>query len=121
MATTTSTSRPRRAAGIPVGNTPDVLTDATADLTFTLLLAAARKLPQAAASVQTATGDLGARRLSRTDVHGATLGIVGMGRIGRAVARRAEGFDMTVLHTGGGGVPLSSCWRALISSHSTAR
>jgi glyoxylate reductase len=91
------------ARGIPVGNTPDVLTDATADLTFALLLAAARKLPEAIAAVR--DGDwltwepaqyLGA------EVHGATLGIIGYGRIGQAVARRASGFDMTVLHTGGG-------------------
>ncbi len=92
------------ARGIPVGNTPDVLTDATADLTFALLLAAARKLPEAIDAVR--TGDwvtwepgqyLGAA------VFGATLGIVGFGRIGRAVARRASGFDMTVVHTGAGG------------------
>jgi glyoxylate reductase len=92
------------ARGIPVGNTPDVLTDATADLTFALLLAAARKLPEAIDAVR--TGDwvtwepgqyLGAA------VFGATLGIVGFGRIGRAVARRASGFDMTVVHTGAAG------------------
>ncbi|MGO9498729.1 MAG: 2-hydroxyacid dehydrogenase [Solirubrobacteraceae bacterium] len=92
------------ARGIPVGNTPDVLTDATADLTFALLLAAARKLPEAIAAVR--DGDwltwepgqyLGAA------VFGATLGIVGFGRIGRAVARRASGFDMTVLHAGSRG------------------
>jgi len=89
--------------GIPVGNTPDVLTDATADLTFTLLLAAARKLPQAIESV--AEGDWvtwePGRYLGR-EVHGATLGIVGFGRIGRAVAARAEGFAMRVLHAGRG-------------------
>jgi glyoxylate reductase len=92
------------ARGIPVGNTPDVLTDATADLTFALLLAAARKLPEAIVAVR--EGDwvtwepgqyLGAA------VFGATLGIVGFGRIGRAVARRASGFDMTVLHAGSRG------------------
>lgn len=88
-----------RARSIPAGNTPDVLTNATADLTFALLLAAARQLVPAAATVGTSwrtwdpTGFLGA------DVHGATLGLVGYGRIGRAVARRAIGFDMTVLHT----------------------
>jgi glyoxylate reductase len=95
--------------GIQVGNTPDVLTDATADLTFALLLAAARQLPQSIESVK--LGDwltwepgmyLGA------GVQGATLGIIGLGRIGRAVARRAAGFEMTVLHTGrDGGVPLA--------------
>jgi len=97
-----------RARSIPVGNTPDVLTDATADLAFTLLLAAARQLPDALLSVQShdwltwePSGFLG------HEVFGASLGIIGMGRIGRAVARRAQGFDMTVLHTGpDGGVPL---------------
>jgi glyoxylate reductase len=92
---------------IPVGNTPDVLTDATADLAFALLLAAARRLPQATAAVT--AGDWltwePARHLGY-DVHGATLGIVGLGRIGRAVARRAAGFEMTVLHAGKGGIPL---------------
>jgi glyoxylate reductase len=96
------------ARGIPVGNTPDVLTDATADLAFTLLLAAARVLPDALQSVADGdwlTWDPG--RYLGHDVFGATLGIIGMGRIGRAMARRAAGFDMTVLHTGSdGGVPL---------------
>jgi glyoxylate reductase len=90
------------ARGIPVGNTPDVLTEATADLTFALLLAAARKLPQAIDSVK--AGEWltwePAQHLGY-DVHGATLGIVGLGRIGRAVAKRASGFEMTVLHSGG--------------------
>jgi glyoxylate reductase len=95
--------------GVQVGNTPDVLTDATADLTFALLLAAARQIPKSLESVK--LGDwltwepgmyLGA------SVHGATLGIIGLGRIGRAVAQRAAGFEMTVLHTGrDGGVPLA--------------
>jgi glyoxylate reductase len=97
-----------QARGIPVGNTPDVLTDATADLAFTLLLAAARRLPEALASVTGGdwlTWDPG--RYLGHDVFGATLGIVGMGRIGRAVARRAQGFEMTVVHTGSdGGIPL---------------
>jgi glyoxylate reductase len=96
------------ARGILVGNTPDVLTDATADLTFALLLAAARKLPAAADAV--ARGDWLTWEPGRylgAEVHGATLGIVGMGRIGSAVARRAEGFEMNVIHTGhAGGVPL---------------
>jgi glyoxylate reductase len=85
--------------GIPVGNTPDVLTEATADLTFALLLAAARKLPEAIDAVREGdwlTWDPG--RYLGQEVHGATLGIIGFGRIGRAVAKRAEGFDMTVLH-----------------------
>jgi glyoxylate reductase len=92
------------ARGIPVGNTPDVLTEATADLTFALLLAAARKLPEAIASVR--EGDWVTWEPSAflgASVGDATLGIVGFGRIGRAVARRANGFEMTVLHTGGSG------------------
>jgi glyoxylate reductase len=101
------------ARGIAVGNTPDVLTDATADLTFALLLAAARKLPQATASVQ--AGDWltwePARHLGY-DVHGATLGIIGRGRIGQAVGRRAAGFDMSVLYTGrDGGTALDKLLR----------
>jgi glyoxylate reductase len=94
--------------GIPVGNTPDVLTDATADLAFALLLSAARKLAQAAASIPAGEwvtwepdSHLG------YDVHGASLGIVGAGRIGEAVARRAAGFDMQVLvHSRSSGVSL---------------
>jgi glyoxylate reductase len=88
------------ARGIPVGITPDVLTNATADLAFACLLAAARRLPEAMAAVREgAWKTWGPEWLLGYDVHGATLGIVGFGRIGRAVARRAEGFDMEVLHT----------------------
>ncbi|PZS09377.1 MAG: D-glycerate dehydrogenase [Solirubrobacterales bacterium] len=86
--------------GIRVGNTPEVLTDATADLAFALLLAAARMLPQAIESVR--VGDWLTWEPGHPlghEVHGATLGIVGLGRIGRAVAQRAQGFEMTVLHT----------------------
>ena len=97
-----------RRQGIAVGNTPDVLTDATADLAFALLLAAARRLPQSAQAVKDGRwgtwqpdGFLGA------DLVDATLGIVGAGRIGEAVARRAAGFDMHVLKTTSrGGTPL---------------
>jgi glyoxylate reductase len=90
-----------RARGIAVGNTPDVLTDATADLTFALLLAAARRLPEAMADAHAGewiTWEPG-RHLGAS-VAGATLGIVGMGRIGHAVAQRAGGFGMEVIHTG---------------------
>jgi glyoxylate reductase len=96
-----------RARGIAVGNTPDVLTDATADLAFALLLAAARSLTEAAASV--ANGEWltwEPEQYLGYDVHGATLGIIGMGRIGRAVARRAAGFEMEVIHTGRDGLTL---------------
>ena len=89
-----------RSRGIAVGNTPDVLTDATADLTFALMLAAARNLPAAERSVH--AGEWRGwepKRWNGADVYGATLGIVGLGRIGTAVARRAEGFAMTVLAT----------------------
>ncbi|MBV9805256.1 MAG: D-glycerate dehydrogenase [Solirubrobacterales bacterium] len=100
------------ARSIAVGNTPDVLTEATADLTFALLLAAARQLPEAIASVH--AGDWltwePARYLGAA-VQGATLGIVGLGRIGRAVARRALGFEMTVLYAGGGGPGLGEAAR----------
>lgn len=86
--------------GIPVGNTPDVLTETTADLAWALLMAGARRLGPAERAVR--AGDWPtwepAAHLG-TDVHGATLGIVGYGRIGRAVARRANGFGMRVLHT----------------------
>jgi glyoxylate reductase len=87
------------AAGIPVGNTPGVLTEATADLAFALLLAAARHLTVAEEAVRAGewiTWTPGA--FLGSDVGGATLGVVGYGRIGQAVARRAEGFGMEVLH-----------------------
>ncbi|MGA2008017.1 MAG: D-glycerate dehydrogenase [Solirubrobacteraceae bacterium] len=86
-----------RARGIPVGVTPDVLTEATADLAFALLLAAARGLPQAAADARAgAWRTWEPARWLGAEVDGASLGIVGFGRIGRALARRAEGFRMTV-------------------------
>jgi glyoxylate reductase len=96
------------ARGIPVGNTPDVLTDATADIAFALLLALARRIVPGAAAVRAGAwktwepaGDLGA------DLAGATLGIVGWGRIGQAVARRAEGFGMVIVHSSrSSGIPL---------------
>lgn len=85
--------------GIPVGNTPGVLTEGTADLTMALLLSIARNLPQASQDARTGkwktwspTGWLGA------DLNGAILGIVGMGKIGQAVARRAQGFGMRIVY-----------------------
>jgi glyoxylate reductase len=89
--------------GIPVGHTPDVLTDATADLAFALLMAAARQLPRAAAAARDGdwlTWEPG--EYLGHDVFGATLGIIGAGRIGSAVARRAEGFGMKVISAGRG-------------------
>ncbi len=87
--------------GIAVGNTPGVLTETTADLAFALILACSRRLLESADAVRAGQwrtwepgGWLG------HDVHGATLGIVGAGKIGRAVARRAEGFGMEILLSG---------------------
>ena len=84
--------------GIPVGVTPGVLTDATADLTFALILAAARNLPRAARDAQAGrwrtwepAGWLG------LELRGATLAVIGFGRIGQAVAERAKAFGMEVL------------------------
>src|SRR5262245_12340044 len=85
--------------GIPVGNTPGVLEGATADLGFALLLASARRGVEGdryARSPEFVRYDPGFM-LGR-EVHGATLGIVGMGQIGARVARRAVGFDMAVLY-----------------------
>lgn len=88
--------------GIPVGNTPDVLTEATADLAFALLLAAARRLPEAERYVHAGKWkDWSPSLLLGRDVYGATLGIIGLGRIGQAVARRGKGFGMRVLYHGG--------------------
>ena len=88
------------ARGIVVTNTPDVLTEATADLAFGLLIAASRRIAEGDRLVRaggftgwTPAFMLGAR------VHGSTLGIVGLGRIGQAMARRARGFGMHVLYT----------------------
>jgi glyoxylate reductase len=87
------------ARGIPVGNTPGVLTETTADMAFALLMAAARRIVEGAAYVQAGRWRTwGPRLFLGHDVHGATLGIVGMGRIGQAVARRAAGFDMRILY-----------------------
>ncbi|EMT50248.1 glycerate dehydrogenase [Brevibacillus borstelensis AK1] len=87
------------ARGILATNTPDVLTETTADLTFALLMAAARRVPEADRFVKNGQWNewLPSLMLGK-DVHGATIGIVGMGRIGEAVARRAKGFDMNILY-----------------------
>jgi len=85
--------------GIPVGHTPGAMTDATADLTIALLLTAARKLPESSKDARegrwetwSPTGWLGA------DLRGATLGIIGLGKIGSAVAERARGFGLQILY-----------------------
>lgn len=87
--------------GIVIGHTPDVLTETTADTAFALLAASARRLPEGIDQVR--AGEWKAWRLDNLvggDIHGATLGIVGLGRIGRAVAHRAAGFGMKMLYTG---------------------
>ena len=85
--------------GIPVGHTPDLLTDATADLAFSLILAAARRLVEAMDYTRAGHWKTwGLTTLLGEDVHRATLGIIGIGRIGQAVARRAQGFEMKVLY-----------------------
>jgi glyoxylate reductase len=88
------------ARGIPVGNTPDVLTDTTADLAVALMLGISRHLVEGDAYVRRGewrTWQTGL--LLGHDLHGSTVGIVGFGRIGRAVARRLEGFGCEILHT----------------------
>lgn len=84
---------------IVVTNTPDVLTDTTADLTFALLMAAARRLIEASEYIKRdAWTTWSPFQLAGSDIHHKTLGIVGMGRIGEAVAKRAKGFDMKILY-----------------------
>jgi glyoxylate reductase len=88
-----------RRRGVVVTNTPDVLTETTADFAWTLLMAAARRVVEADLYVR--SGQWQAWRwglLWGGDIHGKTLGVVGFGRIGRAVARRALGFGMRVLY-----------------------
>lgn len=86
--------------GIVVGNTPGALTETTADLAFALLMAAARRLGEAERLLRAdGWGSWSPLFLAGLDIHHATLGIVGMGRIGFEMARRARGFDMRILYT----------------------
>jgi glyoxylate reductase len=86
---------------IAVGHTPGVLTETTADLTWALLLSCARRTVEAHAYVEADEWEVwGPTLLTGTDIHGATLGIVGLGKIGTAVARRTAGFGMDVVYTG---------------------
>ena len=88
------------ARGIPVGNTPGVLTETTADLAVALLLATARRLPEAVEAVK--AGEWTTWKpmwLTGRDVHHSTVGIVGLGRIGAATARRLRGFGCRILYT----------------------
>lgn len=85
--------------GIPIGNTPGVLTDTTADFAFALLMAAARRVVEGADYARAGKWKTwGPKLLTGQDIHGATIGIVGFGRIGQGMAKRASGFDMHVLY-----------------------
>lgn len=85
--------------GIPVGHTPGILTDATADFAFALLMAAARRVVEGDRFVRAGRWKTwGPSLLLGPDITGATLGIVGFGRIGQAVAKRAVGFNMRILY-----------------------
>ena len=88
------------ARGIPVGITPGVLTESTADFTLALLLAAGRRVIEADRYVRDEQWKTwGPRVLLGKDLYGATLGIIGFGAIGQAVAKRARGFDANILYT----------------------
>lgn len=84
--------------GIAVANAPDATTEPTADLAFALILAAARQLPMADRLVRDGRWPAEREPFWGLDVHDRTLGIVGMGRIGQAIARRAAGFSMRVIY-----------------------
>ena len=86
--------------GVMVTNTPGVLDDTTADLTFALLMATARRITEAESWLREGgwKKSFAVQQMLGTDIHRATLGIIGMGRIGQAIAKRAAGFDMQVLY-----------------------
>jgi glyoxylate reductase len=96
-----------RRRGIDVTNTPGVLTEATADLTWALMLAAVRRLPEGEALVRSGrwTG-WAPTQLVGGEIYGRTIGIIGMGRIGQAVARRAQGFAMDIIYYSRNRLPL---------------
>ena len=90
--------------GVPVSNTPDVLTETTADLAWALLLAAARRIAEGDRFLRSRTPWIwGPQMMMGVDIHGKTLGVVGFGRIGQAVARRASGFGMKVIYSSSSG------------------
>lgn len=85
--------------GIPIGNTPGVLTDSTADFAFTLLMAAARRVVEGEYYVKAGKWKTwGPTLFMGQDIHGATLGLLGFGRIAQAVAARAKGFGMRIIY-----------------------
>ncbi|MBS4174446.1 D-glycerate dehydrogenase [Bacillus sp. FJAT-49736] len=86
--------------GIKVTNTPGVLTETTADLTFALLMATARRVVEASDYLRNGKWETWApMQLTGQDIYGATIGIIGMGRIGQALAKRAKGFDMKIIYS----------------------
>ena len=86
------------ARGIPVGNTPGVLTETTADMAWALILASARRVVEAAEYVKAGEWKTWTpTQMAGIDVYGSTLGVIGFGAIGQAIARRAQGFGMRVL------------------------
>ncbi len=87
------------ARGIPVSNTPGVLTDATAELAIALMFACGRRIPEAERFLRSgAWGGWGPMQFRGADIAGATLGIIGMGKIGQAVARRGHGLGMRIVY-----------------------
>jgi len=87
------------ARGIPIGNTPDVLTDATADFSFALMMSAGRRVLEGDRYVHDGKWKTwGPMLLLGNEIFGATLGLIGFGRIGKAMARRAAGFNMRVIY-----------------------
>jgi len=85
--------------GIVIGHTPDVLTETVADTAFALLAAVVRRIPEGEREVRSGGwGPWEMFHLAGGDLHGTTIGVVGMGRIGQAIARRAVGFDMEVIY-----------------------
>lgn len=88
-----------RLRGLVVTNTPDILTETTADLAFALMLAVARRIPESERVLRSGKWQTWSPMfMTGMDAYGKTLGIVGMGRIGEAVARRAKGFGMRILY-----------------------
>lgn len=86
--------------GIYVTNTPGILTDTTADYAFALLMAVARRIPEADRNIRARKWihAWGPKMFVGSDIHGKTLDIIGLGRIGRALVKRAQGFDMKVIY-----------------------
>src|SRR5271154_2177589 len=114
-------------AGIAVGHTPGVLSETTADLAFGLMLATARRVAESDRFVRAGRWRMWTPRLMLgRDVWGATLGVIGWGAIGQAVARRASGFRMRVLYaahksTGSGDPSVKSATKSITAANSKAR